>query len=400
MSSPSAVFIGCACDRSCVEPTAVMLSSVDANAALHDAIVLVAGFDLDRQDRAMLLAGAGRLGRRLRFVDLAADSLPQRLSDRFKADDPISPLGRLFLPAQIGMRHARLITLDSDMIVDAELRPLIELDLGGRVCAAVHDLSRRDDPSAFDSGLMVIDVDEYNANDMAVRCLRWLSSQDTRRGRPDQDALNAVIGADWLGLETTWNSFYEDHTSTAAGHGRGAVTRFAAHPKPWNDTGHAGASLYTHHRASLQERLERRASDHGASGREFLATCYEVLLGRELEHGPVIRERETWPATRIVRSIVESSEFQANILTPLQQGRSFQDRLFHGVPTMRQRFWAADQLPVSGTTVAQLLSAPGWSDFLTILLADTAFAEAMALSYLPLPGQAHDDARRRPASAG
>ncbi len=398
MTSTPPVFIGCACDRRYVEPTAVMLSSVDLHADLPDAVVLVCGLDLDGEDRALLRAGAGRLGSSLRFVDVTSDSLPETVSAQCAADYPISTLGRLFLPSQVTQREARLISLDSDVIVNSALGALVEMDLGRRICAAVHDVARCDDRCDFNLGLMAIDVDAYNARGIAVSCLRWISSQDHPPPRPDRDALNAVIGDDWLRLDGGWSSSAEEHRAlTTADYDRAAVAHFAGRPKPWDFPQHAGASLYNRHHARLQEKLSRRPRDHRSSGREFLATCYEVLLGRELEDGPVIPEREAWPAAQIVHSILESPEFRANVLRPLGQGRPFREDLFFGRPTMRQRFWAADQLPVSGPSAVRLLSAPGWSDLLSVLLSDPVFAEAMALPCLPLPDRDDCSADRHAA---
>ncbi len=384
MKATSSVLIGCACDRRHVEPTAVMLSSVERDGGLPDAEILVAAIGLEGEDHAVLRAGAGRLGHALRVIELTPESVPEALSARFTADRFPAMLARLFLPSQVGVRNARLITLDSDMIVSAELKPLVDLDLGGRICAAAPDPRRPDDVGAFDAGLTVVDVDEYNLRNVAVRCLRWMLERDSLSNRPDQDALNAVIGDRWRRLDGKWNvCVHEDPGSAGAGYEGAAAVHFAGRPKPWEGGEHAGAPLYARRLAELQDRLHRRVSGHVSTGRDFLATCYEVLLGRELETRVVIAEREAWPAVEIARSIVESPEFQDNVLRPLQRDEPFRPGLYPGGPTLRQRFWAADQLFVSAPSAAQLISASGWRDFLTVLLSDPGFSEAMALPFLP-----------------
>jgi hypothetical protein len=40
------IYIGCACDRKFVEPTAVMLTSLDVNGDVPEATILIAGFEL------------------------------------------------------------------------------------------------------------------------------------------------------------------------------------------------------------------------------------------------------------------------------------------------------------------------------------------------------------------
>lgn len=246
------IFIGCACDRKYAEPTAVMLSSVDANGQVPDAIVIVSAFDLDADSRALIRSGAGGLARHLRFVDMTREMMHEIDRGGFTDLYPVSVLGRLFIPNQISVPHARLLTLDSDMIVNASLRPLFALDMEDRVMAAIHDPPRIDDPDYFNSGLMLVDVDAYRRLDIASHCLQWIAQASNHPRWPDQDALNAVVGNNWHRLNREWNYFHYDGHFNPAGYERARVAHFAANPKPWDDEHHPGRPLYDRYREKVE----------------------------------------------------------------------------------------------------------------------------------------------------
>ena len=105
--------------------------------------------------------------------------------------------------------------------------------------------------------------------------------------------------------------------------------------------------------------------------RDFIATCYEVFLGREIESLEVIRDRAGWPRSKVIRSIVQSAEFVDEVLPALETGYPFLGDRFRGKPSLRQRLWAADQLPTSSTLPQRLLSLENWREILTCLLEDS-----------------------------
>jgi lipopolysaccharide biosynthesis glycosyltransferase len=249
------LFIGCACDRKFVEPTATMLTSVDQNGEVPDATVVLAAFGLDELDRATLRAAAGRLGERMIFLDVTPDLLGGIDASGYIEAYPLPVLGRLFIPDVIGKPGARLLTLDSDMVVLTSLRLFTSLDMGGRIIAAAHDAPRDYDPDYFNSGIMLIDVDAYKRNDIARRALGWLVSQSSAPRFPDQDALNHVIGGDWLRLDRLWNHFcYAPNHFEPADWAAGYVAHFAG-PKPWVQPGHGGEQLYYGFNAEVHRKL-------------------------------------------------------------------------------------------------------------------------------------------------
>ena len=252
MSEPP-IFIGCACNRKYVEHTAVMLVSLDLHGELPEAPVILAGFNLQEGDRSVLRTAAGR--RELRILDITRDAMQEVKPDRFTAWYPLSVLGRLLVPEHVGVAGARMLTLDSDMIVNGSLRPLVYRDLGEDFFAAVHDAPRIHDLTYFNSGLTLFDVDAYRHWDVGHRCLRWLGEQEHQPGFPDQDALNAVVGHLWHRLARTWNYFnYESSGFVTEDYELCRIAHFAG-PKPWQVAHHPGRPLYQRYLAALNDRI-------------------------------------------------------------------------------------------------------------------------------------------------
>jgi lipopolysaccharide biosynthesis glycosyltransferase len=257
--SKQPLFIGCACDHAFAEPTATMLTSLDINGEVPEATIIVAGFELADEDRIALRAGAGN--RRVIFADITAETLYESSRGRYTEEYPLPVLGRLFVADHVDRRGSRLVTLDSDMIVNASLRPLVDRDLGSEYFAAIHDTPRVNDLTYFNSGLTMFDVDTYKFYDIGRRCLQWLENLDHHPHFPDQDALNAIVGHSWHRLARTWNYFCcDDAGFTPEDLETCKVAHFAG-PKPWNNPNHTAAKLYRRYSNELYRRLERAAGN-------------------------------------------------------------------------------------------------------------------------------------------
>ena len=353
-----------------------MLTSLSINGDIDDATIIVAGFGLTAEDRAVLRAGARQMSDRLRFIEISRDALRRVDRGGYTESYPLSVLGRLFIADTIDLPGALLLTIDSDMIVNVSLRPLFERDLNGDFFAAIHDPPRRHDPNYFNSGLTLLKVEDYKRHNIAERSLLWLAEQGEHPRFPDQDALNHVVGDCWHRLDRSWNFFFfEDERFTTEGYEGAKIAHFAG-PKPWDYADHPGAPLYNRYLTKLRARYEENIATGNAAGREFLATCYEVFLGRSLESDGVVHNRARWPKSAIVLSVVKSSEFADNISIPLSKGEAFASHIFASSPSIRQKFWVIDELGLRPETCHAIEGAESWSDILTLILGDDHFRQA------------------------
>lgn len=376
-------YVGCACDRNFVQHTAVMLTSLSMNGEVPEAAILIAGFDLDRHDHDTLRAAAGEFGRDVTFVEITRDMLGPVADREWEGHYSLPIFGRLFLPSLINRPGARLLTLDSDMIVNRSVRPLFELNMLGDYVAATHDTPRIDDYSYFNSGLMVINVDKFQSFDVAERCLRWLAEHPARPHWPDQDALNHVVGHKWYRLDRTWNlafcgSRFDEEPISPAFYETANIAHFTGQTKPWNDSGHVGRPLYERYLAELQwrKRLYNAASRNADTN--FIATAIEVFLGREARSSDVEHHAGA-RAFAIVRAIVQSEEFLAGTLVALRLDAAFPTGTFQGAPSLRQVRWAVDRLPLRTTAFLLKAERITWREMLSHLLTDDFFCDAFRL---------------------
>lgn len=116
------------------------------------------------------------------------------------------------LPRKLG----RVIYLDSDIAVDSSLMPLWTLSLEGCACAVVHDDPYLLDYTPrgerfgiksryFNSGVMVIDLDEFRRLDIFSRAAEMLRTATTEMDCPDQDVLNILLDGNHVDLPVRWN---------------------------------------------------------------------------------------------------------------------------------------------------------------------------------------------------
>jgi lipopolysaccharide biosynthesis glycosyltransferase len=147
----------------------------------------------------------------------------------------VASYARILLPELLPDTLERAIYLDSDVLVLGDLGRLWDEPLGGALCLAVQDTSAPFidlavalpsrpvraivdrpienyaelglDPRAayFNSGVMLVDLRGWRAEDIPARLLRCI--EDNRRHVRfwDQYALNAVLAGRWRALDPRWN---------------------------------------------------------------------------------------------------------------------------------------------------------------------------------------------------
>jgi len=131
---------------------------------------------------------------------------------------------RIDLPTLLPPDLARVIYLDCDMLVLADLTELWEADMDGKTLLAVRDYwvpnvssdlsgvsttwSILDiDPSApyFNSGLLVVDLERWRQQHLSEKMKDYLSKYNDTQKYCDQDVLNAVTVDQWGALDLRWN---------------------------------------------------------------------------------------------------------------------------------------------------------------------------------------------------
>ncbi|WP_294389623.1 glycosyltransferase [uncultured Sphingomonas sp.] len=377
----SKLFIGTQCDRKFVDLTCVMLSSVYDNGCVPDATIVIAAFDLTPEDETRLRLSAGTMGRNMRFVPVPRDSHLVTKVPSF--DFPFPMLGCLVLPKTITEPDARLLMLDSDMIVNSTLEPLFEMDLQGHPIAAVKDMlvehelhvrGRKWDDNHFNTGLLLVDVDLWNRDALGDRAMIWLADQPSKPEWPDQDALNHVVGPDWLRLDRRWNFAYcgEPHQFSYDEYSQAKIVHFSG-AKPTEARDHPAVPIYDRQAEKTAERTGWNRTENTRVDRDFVASAYEILLGRPHESNFVIQHRLAHAAMPIINGLLTSDEFRDAVVTALRDGTALPHGRWPGKPTLRQKYWAADRLPLAPTTRIKVEEADSWLDLLATILSDERF---------------------------
>jgi lipopolysaccharide biosynthesis glycosyltransferase len=119
------------------------------------------------------------------------------------------------LPANI----SKVIYLDADILVRADIGELWRYDLGDSVVAAVPDeyvsgdvgrniktrLGLDPDSPYFNSGVLVVDLDRWRKVSVGPNALRFVRDHPDRMTYNDQCALNWVLRNRWTSLPDCWN---------------------------------------------------------------------------------------------------------------------------------------------------------------------------------------------------
>lgn len=263
--------IVCGVDDGYVLPLRVLMRSIAAAhpEAVDQLRLIVLDQGISPGNRRALLADAGRLG-------LATQLRP------IPAPDPVYPVSgwvsdavyaRLSIP-DVVTEAERVLYLDVDTVVLADLRPLLGLPLAGCPLGAVLDaqnplvgpgtgmpgwraLGLPWGREYFNSGVMLLDLAACRELGLFERARRFLVEHPDKVRYWDQDALNHAADDNWLRLEPRWNSVvlsalvrlpgFAHHAEEVnplarlvAAERTAAVLHFAGAAKPWKDGYPAG----------------------------------------------------------------------------------------------------------------------------------------------------------------
>lgn len=161
---------------------------------------------------------------------------------------------RILLAEYLPKEVHRVIYVDADTYVVADLSDLWRSDLGGWPVGAVEDLSRSacktiniPRPEYFNSGVLVLDLDAWREHGIARKVVDYAAANAHRLKHVDQCSLNAVLHRQWQRLPPRWNqqaTVYKALNRHSAGSGyekselreairNPAIYHFTGREKPW-----------------------------------------------------------------------------------------------------------------------------------------------------------------------
>lgn len=156
---------------------------------------------------------------------------------------PISMYYRLILP--LILQKGTILYLDADIICLQNIEEIFQTSLEKFSIAAVLDIETTGEKRSyalnlpintyFNSGVLLIDVDQWNQENALGKLMDILSNKDIELQYPDQDALNVVFQGKVHYLPAKWNRIAIVNQSDIKTKLRETkLLHFTAHPKPWS----------------------------------------------------------------------------------------------------------------------------------------------------------------------
>ena len=244
-----------AIDGNYAEPTIVVGHSIRAGVRDPDTTVRFHVIDcgLDAASRRRVECGLRRAGE----VAIYGVDDPMELPGRIKHWTSAA-LGRLHLGTVLPAEVTRAIYLDVDTLVLGDLTELRDVDLAGRtIGASINEVGAdrswtlgdtavfsdhgAEAPGYFNSGVLLIDVQRWRAEDVTGRAVRLYAAYGTALRTHDQDLLNIIFSGAWTPIPEKWNKLVEHSVHGRFGHGRldhltrrDGLVHFIGGTKPWH----------------------------------------------------------------------------------------------------------------------------------------------------------------------
>lgn len=269
------IVIVCAADNQFADALTVMIYSVlktssSKNIKLY---VLDGGISLLAKNRISTLVN--KRGNRIKFLKMDENMFKGYLvSERLTQ----AIYYRLLIPdLLLGENVQKAIYLDCDLMLNADISELWNVELGRNVLAAVAETNEGcryvSSPRAlrlykelgipeknkyFNSGVLVMNLEEWRKRNITAKVCNYLTENREQVIYHDQDGLNAILWDSWLELPTDWNVmsylFITEHKHQVINMEKETVEQLRRNPKIVHFTGwkklwieecvHPYASLY------------------------------------------------------------------------------------------------------------------------------------------------------------
>ncbi|MDO5482473.1 MAG: glycosyltransferase family 8 protein [Bacteroidaceae bacterium] len=126
----------------------------------------------------------------------------------------LSAYARLFVDGMLPLEVEKVLYLDCDMIVNASLYELWNLNLNDAVLAAVQDCVSDGIKNAvevdstapyFNSGLLMINLRKWREDKIGERCVNYIYNKKGEVLHHDQGVLNGILQNKWIRLPLKYN---------------------------------------------------------------------------------------------------------------------------------------------------------------------------------------------------
>lgn len=243
-----------ACDDNFVEHFCVLASSIYVHN--EDANLYLMGVSLNDQSRKVVADTANQFGRKIEIIDID----PQLLNN-FPATErwTVAAWSRLYADSLLPRGLGKVLYLDCDILVVADLSDLFELDMEGKSTAARggsdqeefvverrHALNLGQNDPYFNSGVLLMDLPVWREKKLGQKCIEFGQKNAAILTHYDQCSINGALVGDFYALDDCYNAipFWHDFQSKNP-----QIIHFASGRKPWSNSPVWGSELYRFYRS-------------------------------------------------------------------------------------------------------------------------------------------------------
>jgi lipopolysaccharide biosynthesis glycosyltransferase len=169
-----------------------------------------------------------------------------------KGNYPIEIYARFWVADYFPADVDRVIYLDGDMVIIGKINPLLDIDFGGKMLAAVQipgsvgpqRLSYDEKYGYFNSGVLVINLQRWRNENVCDLLVRTAHELNVKLHDPDQDVLNYCFHDQYIALDYIWNAispFFKEMNTLAIPPeqirrvvNNAVIVHFNGTAKPWN----------------------------------------------------------------------------------------------------------------------------------------------------------------------
>ena len=219
-----------------VAQMAVSMVSMYESNRHNDIHTYVICLNLDEDEKVKLVNLATNYQRTIEFLYIHPEKL-ENLKIFFHLTH--ATFYRLFIPAMLPELE-KIIYLDCDIIVEADISELWNIDMNGYGNGGVifngEDTEKRlgvKGGKDMNAGILVMNLDFWRANNITAKCTDWL--EKTESAYMDNDAMNVILNGFQLGVEERWNLnpiHFEKYSDESKFPSR--ILHFAGAVKPWH----------------------------------------------------------------------------------------------------------------------------------------------------------------------
>lgn len=213
--------IVCASDNNFYIHMSVMLKSIEINSSLENINIYILNSTLSDDNKNRIKNWFEKSKLNLRFV-----SVNNYIFLHCKTTERLSSATyyRLLIPELLPDSINKVIYLDSDLLVEGDIKELWEIEIGDLSLLAVAEVVEKlryvsssaaiakykelgipKDKKYFNAGVLVMNLERWRKNKIGECVLHYLKKYKKYVRYCDQDGLNAVLWDEWGELPAEWN---------------------------------------------------------------------------------------------------------------------------------------------------------------------------------------------------